>query len=120
MIKTEIKNDITVLCLIFLNNKCLISARLIQIHVNGKKSVQCKTQTADPKNSSLQSVCSLQFTLPQRAVHHGKSMCSASTAEHSVFCVQGVEGMQDKSEKTVDVFRAVGNRKEKCDITLPW
>ena len=119
MIKTEIKNDITVLCFIFLNNNCLISARLIQIHVNGKKSVQCKTQTADPKNSSPQSVCSLQFTLPQR-VHHGKSMCSASTAEHSVFCVQGVEGMQDKSEKTVDVFRAVGNRKEKCDITLPW
>ena len=73
MIKTEIKNDITVLCLIFLNNKCLISARLIQIHVNGKKSVQCKTQTADPKNSSPQSVCSLQFTLPQR-VHHGISM----------------------------------------------
>ena len=98
MIKTEIKNDITVLCLIFLNNKCLISARLIQIHVNGKKSVQCKTQTADPKNSSPQSVCSLQFTLPQR-VHHGKSMCSASTAEHSVFSVQGVKGMQGQVRK---------------------
>lgn len=99
MIKTAIKNDITVLGLIFLNNNCLISARLIQIHVNGKKSVQCKTQTADPKNSSPQSVCSLQFTLPQRAVHHGKSMCSASTAEHSVFCVQGVKGMQGQVRK---------------------
>ena len=100
MIKTEIKNDITVLCFIFLNNNCLISARLIQIqvHVNGKKSVQCKTQTADPKNSSPQSVCSLQFTLPQR-VHHGKSMCSASTAEHIVFCVQGVKGMQGQVRK---------------------
>ena len=99
MIKTEIKNDITVLCLIFLNNNCLISARLIQIRVNGKKSIQCKTQTADPKNSSPQSVCSLQLTLPQRAVHHGKSMCSASTAEHSVFCVQGVKGMQGQVRK---------------------
>ena len=73
MIKTEIKNDITVLCNIFLNNNCLISARLIQIHVNGKKRVHCKTQTGDPKNRSPQSVCSLQFTLPQR-VHHGISM----------------------------------------------
>lgn len=98
MIKTEIKNDITVLCFIFLNNNCLISARLIQIRVNGKKSIQCKTQTADPKNSSPQSVCSLQFTLPQR-VHHGKSMCSASTAEHIVFCVQGVKGMQGQVRK---------------------
>ena len=116
MIKTEIKNDITVLCFIFLNNNCLISARLIQIHVNERKSVQCKTQTADPKNSSPQSVCNLHC---RKECIMGNP-CAVHPLQNTVFSLcKESRVCRDKSEKTVDVFRALRNRKEKCDITLP-
>ena len=47
--------------------------------------------------------------------------CAVHPLQNTVFSVcKESRVCRDKSEKTVDVFRALGNRKEKCDITLPW
>ena len=47
--------------------------------------------------------------------------CAVHPLQNTVFSVcKELRVCRDKSEKTVDVFRALDNRKEKRDITLPW